>query len=340
MSEFTTEDLKSQKASAELPELFNQALGITADNVDIAMPKYKTLRKLIGDISNAMQITSTSPFFAQPQFDTPRLNTALYAANTQTFLDQFPADMPHDTSVEIAQFAKKYADLKNSIEFAQIVALRAVLEHYDTRFADGQIARTILNMPGPEWAPFDAVPSLNFKEIFCECAGKTNTEMFFVIILTKLHSASKELVNTANQPDINIDAFVEIILERMESLKKVPELSRCNRAFRKIQESVNLLRNNFCDYYRDFRATNSSTIIFEHFVLDVGKSTGKTDPKLTGQFRKIIMYYKKCVERSGGDSRLKSIFAVLGKTDESAKPTVTPPQPAEIDQGSGESSAE
>ena len=72
-----------------------------------------------------------------------------------------------------------------------------------------------------------------------------------------------------------------------------------------------MLRERFNGYYRDFIDTQDSSIIMQHFILDVSK-TGTASAKVTGQFRTIISFYKKVAAQKGdADPRMKSLFERL-----------------------------
>ena len=62
-------------------------------------------------------------------------------------------------------------------------------------------------------------------------------------------------------------------MRNIDEIQKQPELHRCKDAFKKIKESVMMLKTNFNEYYRDFVDTSDNTIIMQHFIVDVSKST-------------------------------------------------------------------
>ena len=119
---------------------------------------------------------------------------------------------------------------------------------------------------------------------------------------------SYKLYNEIISPDINIEEFVDIIIVNIGEFKNRPGLNRCKKAFKKIEDSVKMLKDNFSSYYRDFVTTKNSTIIMEHFIIDVSKSSASVDPELTREFRTIIGYYRKAAENTKMNPQVQSLF--------------------------------
>ena len=89
-----------------------------------------------------------------------------------------------------------------------------------------------------------------------------------------------------------------------EVKKRIP---RCEKAFKKIEESVDLLKENFNGYYKDYVQTQNQMIIMESFVTDVAKNT-KADPETTREFRQIISYYRKMAGQQIKNPPMKQLF--------------------------------
>jgi len=119
----------------------------------------------------------------------------------------------------------------------------------------------------------------------------------------QLYFVLQFLFSFLNSPHLIL--FVTIILNSIDTVKKT--IPRCTEAFDKIVESVDILKNNFNGYYKDFMASNNPAIIMENFVLDVSKNT-KATPRITSQFRRIIAHYRKIASRHIDDPRLQTLF--------------------------------
>jgi hypothetical protein len=166
--------------------------------------------------------------------------------------------------------------------------------------------RFITSMAGAEWMPFPFT-KLNLKQIFSSKDLGENTIGFFMMVLNKAYTYSRRLYDELQSPDIDVDAFVDIITKNIDNIQRQPELHRCRDAFKKIKESIALLKTNFNGYYRDFVNTSDSTIIMQHFILDVSKNT-TADAKISSQFRTIIGYYRKLASEQQMNPTMKAFM--------------------------------
>ncbi len=140
-----------------------------------------------------------------------------------------------------------------------------------------------------------------------------NTVRFFMITVHKVYHLTRKIWDVISSPDIDVNQFVDVIMTNIEYIQKRPELSRCKKAFAKIRASVNLLKDRFGSYYRDFIRTKESTIIFEHFILDVSNTTN-VDPQEVAQFRIIIDYYRKIAQQQSNNPKIKAMFEKVEAT--------------------------
>ena len=127
-----------------------------------------------------------------------------------------------------------------------------------------------------------------------------------------LYNTTYDVYQIITSPDIDISKFSDIIVQSIQQAKKM--IPRANKAFKKIEESVELLKNNFQNYYKDFITTKNPTIIVENFILDVSKeNTGELDLDLARQFKKIVMFYQKKSQGKIKDPRINQLFEMLNK---------------------------
>ena len=137
---------------------------------------------------------------------------------------------------------------------------------------------------------------------------------FVLAILAKAYSITKDIYETISSPDFDVDEFVNVVHESIGGVSK--HISGCDMAFNKIIGSIDLLKNNFGDYHRDYVSSNNPMIIMENFVSDVMKKTDSTSPVLMGQFRKIINHYREQAKMHAHDKRLTGLFAEVDKNME------------------------
>jgi hypothetical protein len=70
-------------------------------------------------------------------------------------------------------------------------------------------------MPGTEWTPFPFT-SLNIKYVFSLTTIGENTIRFFMTIINKAFEFSHKLYNELQSPDIDVDRFVDVIMENID----------------------------------------------------------------------------------------------------------------------------
>jgi hypothetical protein len=130
------------------------------------------------------------------------------------------------------------------------------------------------------------------------------------MVLHKLYKISHDVYDVMSSPDIDVNEFIQVIMASLDDVKK--HIPRCGEAFDLIASSVNLLQNNFDDYYKDYVASNNPTIIMENFVLDVSQKA-KSSPRIAAQFRRIITHYRKLAAQQASNPKLQSLFQQVDK---------------------------
>lgn len=157
--------------------------------------------------------------------------------------------------------------------------------------------------------------SLNFKELYLSpYIGKSSEKRSFynttLYLLYLIYDKCDKVYKLVSSPDVDVDKFSEALIANIGNIKK--QIPRCDAAFRKIEESVAMLRDNFGGYYKDFITSQNPGIIVENFVLDVAKDS-KANFKVTQQFKKIIAFYRKRMQGQIKDPKIKRIFDLVGK---------------------------
>ncbi len=320
----TTKSSKAKKVSAddgELSGMFNQMIG--AGNIEITYPKYTRIMQNCQNIVRIFDMLAGSPFMVLSDNAGPRAEIELFCANSkEAMAKMFCMDLsgvPDLGAVheEVStRFGNLYMEMRRSRFIQEIIlVMHKNLAAYKKHLADVDTVthKFIVNMAGHEWNPFPFT-SLNIKRIFDMVGVKTNTISFFLTILSKVYTLCQQINDELNSPDIDIDQFVNVIMSNIETIQKIPELSRCGQAFKKIRESVTLLKSRFDGYYKDFVETNDSSIMMQHFILDVSKET-TASPQVTLQFKKIINYYNKVAQNNPNtSSQIKGMLQRFNNT--------------------------
>lgn len=311
----------------DLADMFNQLLGTGGTNLEFAWPRYNRLKKISTQLVKLVSILGSIEYL--DDHETIRENITNWVTSREADISvvfnvndigvkPLVADLVNYETVTDSvkeMFTKSYESCKRNPLF-KIAAkwLETLNPHAKTLNTDyntlvpGQPKphTTFAVMAGAEWYPLDPI-RLNFKSLFTQCKNE-QAIMLVMNVLKKTLALCKELQVELRSPDVDVDRFVNIIGENIDKLKKVPELSRCGGAFAKIKRSIGLLKENFNNYYSDFVETSDSTIIMQHFVLDVAQNT-KADAKTTQEFRKIMMYYRKIANNRGNnDPKVNSLF--------------------------------
>lgn len=300
-----------------LAEMFNQMVGAGSINLDIAHPRYKRIGNLCVKIIREFEKFSNHNFFRlQDDFARERDEIIEFCKQCRRYIKESFAISFSDAKENSEEFSSVYEKVKKSKMINLFIKMCDNLINYKKNFIPQKNAtepftynyKFILFMPGIEWKPFP-MTNLNIKYVFSLpiVIDDKRAIKFFMVFMRKCFELSYELYNEIQSPDIDVDEFVEVIMSNIDEIQKQPKLHRCAKAFNKIKESVSLLKGNFGDYYRDFIATKDSTIIMQHFIIDVSKNTD-ADPQLTAQFRTIIQYYQQMAQEQIKNPQIKALF--------------------------------
>lgn len=309
----------------ELGDIFNQIIGAGSLNLVICVPKFIELIQSLKKVSQILDIfVNKSMFFgrlssqshAVDEFNEwiGEVNGTLTAANMD--LAPYSANYEAMPDEARAEFTAKYNALKSCDEISTLVKLCDNLIPYKKYITDLNY-KFLISMSGVDYKPFPW-STLNVKQAVVELDldssvdakdSKSNIELL-MLVLGKLFNISHNIYRVISSPDVDISDFVDVVMTKIVELRK--RIPRCTKAFDKLVESVNLLKNNFSTYYRDFVETQTGTIIIENFVLDVAKNT-KADPLLMKQFRDIVSYIRKAAGTQINNPQAKVLFDKLNE---------------------------
>lgn len=301
-----------------ISEMFNQMLGAGATNMTISYPKYLRIRNLCQCIIKVISALAEFSYMrTNPEFAGIREEMLKFCEDsTAEITTIFSMDLSeYEWNLETVddQVKKKFGEVYEAAKKSKLVNIFILtcdrLIPYKQNFNDLEKLNPnfIVCMSLPEWRPF-AFSNLNFKQLFIQTSLQDNGKRFFMTVLYKIFTLTHQLWQETVSPDIDVDQFVNVIMDNMEEIKKrAPELSRCGKAFKKIADSVQLLKSNFTSYYRDFIETKDSTVMMQNFIIDVSKQTG-SDPEVMREFREIIKYYKKIAKQQPNNPKMKALF--------------------------------
>jgi hypothetical protein len=324
----------------DVSALFNQMIGV--GNMEITYPKYLNIRNTCASMLKVFAMLADSPFFKlNPGLATQRDEINQFCATSalamkKVFSTEY-ADISSLSNDEQQAFNDTFMKMRKSAVVKSMMSIYSKLTQYKKHYSklDALSYKFIIQMAGVEWKPFPFT-SLDLKQLFSMPNISENTIYFFMTVLYKTHAIGEQLFQLLSSPDIDIDKFVDVIMSNIEEIQKRPELHRCSKAFKKIKESVQLLKDRFSNYYKDFLDTENSNIMMEHFILDVSKEANG-DPQLIMQFRTIINYYRKQVQNTNMNPNVK---AMIDKFAEQFGGSTEPQSEVKIKEVLSESSGE
>ena len=151
---------------------------------------------------------------------------------------------------------------------------------------------------------------LDFKQLYYHELMTPELSQYLLKVLYLVYSRSVNIVREITSPDIDVEKFSELLVRNIDEIRK--HIPRCDKAFDKIKQSVELLKNNFAEYYKDFISSQNPGIIIEHFVFDVAQNS-EADMATTMQFKEIIKFYREHMQSSVKDPKIKKIFKMVGE---------------------------
>lgn len=323
-SKIKTKSVKSTVGNKDILDMFQNMVGIGGESDSSMNPKivfekyqklntaYKRYAKIFDLmlISNAVKRNSIIyDYIVGYVNDMTSLLSELFQLPNYTELQKL--DVGTLPQSEHSKICSEYKKIKNSkLTESMIITCKNLIIHKkyiaDQDNLDGKF---IVKLPGLQFCPVYGAEGINFKILYGTLGINDSDRKYLLTLLHKIYSISYESYNIISSPDVDMEEFVQVILTAVEQVRK--QIPRCDAAFNKIIESVDLLRNNFDGYYKDFVSSNNSAVIMENFIIDVSERTEAT-PKLTAQFRKIISYYRKvAAQQPQTNSKLNTVFKFL-----------------------------
>lgn len=316
-------ELKKNLGVSNVGEMFESIMGIKDADISVIKPKIVAARNLIRRVHRVLRILSQGslsqdfPYIAQGMRE---IDTFLAELESQVGFNSADGNETEDT---YASYTKEtlnaaYKSLKENLYVKQLIALCAKLKQYSAFIDDKENLRDnfIKQEPGLSLRIFD-FSTFDLTHLWADPRASDSVKKFILNILHSLWKDLYTLYRLITSPDVDIEKFTSVLIESIASLKKQPALSRCKRAFARIEQSVELLKENFGQYYRDSVSSGNSNIIIENFIIDVSKQ-GDADARLTKEFSIITQHMYRTSQQNGRnkDPHVKKIFAMLNKNFE------------------------
>lgn len=310
---------KLSGVDSDLSSLFEEMMGIKDCDPDIIVPKFISVRnvlkhicKVLGQLSGANSLlTKDFPEFKE-SFD--EINTFIAKLRENVVLQDLE-DEKEDRCADMdkTEINLLYKKLKENQFIKQLIALFGKLSDYKDCLADKETLKDnfIGQEPGLSFMIFD-FSSFDLKKLWVHAKISDLVKRYVLTVLHLLYKDVHNICRVITSPDVDIDDFTDLLLNSIKELKKQPGLDRCTNAFKRIENSINLLKDKFNEYYRESIASSNPSIIMENFIIDVSNQ-GKSDPRLTREFRTIMQYIQKAGQqrKQNSDPNLQKLFKLL-----------------------------
>jgi hypothetical protein len=281
----------SMEDTSMLNDMFAQMTGEGNADVEIIIPK---LIQLGQSIKKYIQIYELLIGFKEFRNSFPEYEFNFL--EIQTFIDQLKVLVSDDINkknlnkLSVEDVNKIYKKLKNAKEIQTIIIISGNLKKYKRYLSDMQNLKDefIKREPGLSFTPLKFT-KLDLKVLWASEKLTNMAKKYILNILSHTFSIGHNIYKLITSPDIDISKFSEVLIKNIDKMKK--QIPRCDKAFDVIANSVNLLENNFEGYYKTSVEAENPSIIVESFIIDVSMSQ-KSNPSVTSQFRKIIMFMK------------------------------------------------
>lgn len=312
--------IKSSVDVKDLNEVFGQMFG-QGQNMDfeIAMDKLNKLRSNMSRVSKLLE-----------SFDKTILSKVLEQTEEISRYKKALRDFSSDCKQisEWSEFGRNptevgifYKQCKESKTVADCISMCRVLnkfkksleEEISDDFIKSQSTKDLILFPFCE---------LDIKFLYVYGNVDDSVKKYIMVFLSIILKSTKEIYEVITSPDIDIDKISKIVVDVIASTKKM--LPRCGKAFAKLESSMELLKKNFSDYYKDFLSTKDQSTIITNFIsdctreeMDRSDESGKSDIELTRQFMEITNFFRKQSAGKVKDPAIAQILEFLDRQFES-----------------------
>ncbi len=303
----------------ELMDMFQQLTGDpTKLDPEIVKDKYERLKndiircnKLVLKFKEAVLDRLHTKVGIDSFFDREVRELTEFVKQVDSYLD---TDVTPDNLVHVYQALKDSFIVEEYLKVCK--ALRSGEDCIKDRcsLSDRFIKRAV----GEEFYVFDFA-KINFKHLFThileenfpEADELNGCKQYILVMCNMLYITTQDIYNIVTTPDVDIDKLSELIITAITAAKK--QVPRCDKAFRLIENSVDMLKNGMSSYYKDFVASGNPAIIFENFINDISNDL-HIDTQTLGQFRRIIFHFRKQANSMPKKSaKLDGVFSTLDK---------------------------
>ena len=318
--------------------LFEEMMGVKDCDTNLIIPKFVSVRNTCKKIYKILiQFTSFNEFKENfPDFKDDINEIELYANNMKADIALGDSDEKEEKyeKLDKKEMNNLYRKIKENKYVKQLVVLCSRLKQFKSYIGEASDLKDgfIAQEPGLSFKVF-GFSNFDLKKFWIHDNIKPITKKYILSILHHLFKETYNLYQILTSPNVDIQQFSSMLIESLSQIKKHPELSRCNNAFKKIENGIDMLKGNFNDYYRQSVASENPNMILESFIIDLSNQNG-SDAKVVREFRTIIQFMHKMSKQSGKDKdpNLQKIFKMLNSQFSSAEnpPEKTPEDTTDV----------
>jgi len=304
---------------AELMEMFQQLTGDPAKlDSSIVKDKYERLKndiqrcnKLVLKFKEAILDRLHTKAGVDPFFDHEVRNLVDFVQRSNDYIDVEITDV---NLIPIYQALKDSFIVEEYLKVCKSLRVGEDCVKDRCSLSDKFIKRSV----GEDFYIFDFA-KINFKHLFTHILEENFPEpeehagckQYILVMCNMLYITTQDIYSIVTSPDVDIDKLSELIIKAITAAKK--QIPRCDRAFRLIENSVDMLKNGMSSYYKDFVASGNPAVIFENFINDISGDL-HIDTQTLGQFKRIIFHFRKRANSMPKkNAKLDGVFGTLDK---------------------------
>lgn len=292
----------------ELNDIFGQIVGDRNSlDPDIVNDKYNKLITSVDRISKLMGSFNKS-IYGKVLCNDPRVE--LYKSNINGWIEDCKSLLDNQEGQMVDRYlsGKNHKVVNDCIHMcSKLSRFKKCIQHNDNlsdSFLKSSKTKDLCIFP---FCDFD------IKFLYVYGNVDDSVRKYIMIFLNMIFNTTYDISQIVVTPDVDIEKLSDIIVRAISESKKM--IPRAGKAFRKIEESVEMLKNNFANYYEDFVASKDPSTIITSFLSDCERNAkdqgDKPDLELARQFMRITAFYRK---RSAGrinDPRVNQLLDIL-----------------------------
>lgn len=290
----------------DISRLMNQMMDPKKSDPAIITPKCKEAREIMDECGKVLIQLSTGMLpKAFPAMNEDFDQIVKFVVNMIEFIQL--ATIP-DEKINEENIHELYFKIKTGRPTKELIASCGKLNEDIINIQEGNLT-FIANISDFVYRPL-TFTNLNFCDIWAQ-ATSDGPKKYILKILAKFHGLVKELHEITSSPDVDLEEMSSVIIEALTRIKTV--IPGCEDAFKIIGNSVNMLKDNFGSYYKDFVVSKNPNTIFESFLVDVATKGKIKGIRLRSQFSKIINYIRQKATEAGQikDPNVVNMFSIL-----------------------------